>query len=182
MRRGFEYRCPPGVELPGEGAVRHCAHCRRDVYDLSRFTRGEAVALLADDRPACVALRVEDGRARFRSARTLGRLAQVGLVASSLAGCGGDVEPGASAGDVLAEAAQRLEGLVAEAEADARSAAQAARAQTEAALTAEDEACEGSRAATRAAPEPPPTPHVVWGVVAPKRPPDAPDDWSPITF
>lgn len=53
--------CPLEGDLPGSGAVRHCASCQTDVVDLSLLTAAAADRMLADPaRPRCVSYRVDD--------------------------------------------------------------------------------------------------------------------------
>src|SRR5690349_11794549 len=48
--------------------VSHCKVCRRDVLDLSTFTREEAARLLSTSEPPCVRFVVREGRPVFRDA------------------------------------------------------------------------------------------------------------------
>lgn len=53
--------CPLEGDLPGTGAVRHCASCATDVVDLSLLTAAEADRMLANPaRPKCVSYRVDE--------------------------------------------------------------------------------------------------------------------------
>ena len=53
--------CPREGELPGTGAVRHCAACATDVVDLSLLTAREAEQMLAHPaRPRCVSYQVDE--------------------------------------------------------------------------------------------------------------------------
>ncbi|MEM1418454.1 MAG: hypothetical protein AAGH15_26400 [Myxococcota bacterium] len=80
--------------MQGEGAVRHCGHCRKIVYDLSAMTRADAEELITlGEGDLCVRFRRRaDGtlvtadcpppRSRGRRVR---RLAMAGMAATGLA-------------------------------------------------------------------------------------------------
>lgn len=78
-------------DMVGDDVVRHCARCRKDVYDLASMTTSEAEALLArDGETPCVRLRRRrDGRVVTSdcpppswSERTGARLAAAGAAAA----------------------------------------------------------------------------------------------------
>jgi hypothetical protein len=78
-------------DMAGDDVVRHCARCRKDVYDLASMTTSEAEALLArDGETPCVRLRRRrDGRVVTSdcpppswSERTGARLATAGAAAA----------------------------------------------------------------------------------------------------
>lgn len=78
-------------DMVGDDVVRHCARCRKDVYDLASMTTAEAEALLArDGETPCVRLRRRrDGRVVTSdcpppswSERTGARLAAAGTAAA----------------------------------------------------------------------------------------------------
>lgn len=61
----FTFRCQEAwSEMSGDGAVRHCGHCDKDVHDLSALGRADAEALLRETRgKICVRMsRTADGR------------------------------------------------------------------------------------------------------------------------
>lgn len=65
--------------MTGEGAVRHCARCDKDVHDLSALPRASVDAVLANPAGACVRFtRRSDGSVR---------LAAAAMLASGLAAC-----------------------------------------------------------------------------------------------
>jgi hypothetical protein len=79
----------PWDAMRGDDAVRHCGACKQNVYNLSSFTRVEAVQLLTA-RSGRVCLRIfrrpdgtvvtADCRARLRAARRRGVLALAGVL------------------------------------------------------------------------------------------------------
>jgi hypothetical protein len=97
-------------DMVGDDVVRHCARCRKDVYDLASMTTAEAEALLArDGETPCVRLRRRrDGRVVTSdcpppswSERTGARLAAAGA-AAAVAIAGGEHDTGAVMGTVAA--------------------------------------------------------------------------------
>lgn len=92
--------CPLEGDLPGSGAIRHCASCATDVVDLSLLTAAEADRMLADPaRPKCVSYRVDhDGNVIHLASPPVPARRRLPLLAAGLllAACGGSAVDGSA--------------------------------------------------------------------------------------